>query len=460
MSGTKSPPRVNRQHCLKTPSTLRQTMKDFNNSKIYFIVGLFISHSHTSHCLLCFSLSILVTSTKQWCRDNDDSCCKHGMLENSDDSRLGVVKKTPAQGIAKPPVVTESGHASRHTTINMSQDIGDVLKTKTNFSPMNPRNDVSLQDEDFCFTDTSSESTPLSTSPDKGVPTSFSNLLANPYSKKRLCICDMDLRPDHCKDCKSSNRPCELHTPIQCKSPGCHKYFHKGCIAQDGFDNDDFICMECSTRVTEKCLPYSELKGRRDQKGKKRKKGNQDEVLRRLGLTYEGLSQPNSRIKSIEACLEDCNVCDVDELLNSTPRSYPCPFFMNNDTADKAVVYGRKFDISMLLFKSEMCDCCGRVHPCHCDPNMKSLKSTMPFPQKHLNMKYHDVWKCECTGFCNGCQFYANRPTNVQSFQDNHNGKHPSEFIGLDKKEFNSRICNKCHEYFKAKTGNSELGQV
>ena len=186
MSGTTSPPRVNRQHCLKTPSTVRQSIKDLNNSKIYFSVGSFISHSHTSHCLLCFSLSILATSTKQCCRDNDDSRCKDGMLENSDESRIGVVKKTPAQGVAKPPVVTESGHASRYTTINISQDIGDVLKTKTNFSPMNPRNDVSLQNDDLCFTDTSSESTPLSTSPDKGVPTSFSNLLANPYSKKQV----------------------------------------------------------------------------------------------------------------------------------------------------------------------------------------------------------------------------------------------------------------------------------
>ena len=93
MSGTKSPPRVNRQNCLKTPSTVRQSINDLNNSKIYFIVGLFISHSHTYHCLLFFSLSILVTSSKQFCRDNDDYCCKHGMLENSDDSRLEVWSK-------------------------------------------------------------------------------------------------------------------------------------------------------------------------------------------------------------------------------------------------------------------------------------------------------------------------------------------------------------------------------
>ena len=192
------------------------------------------------------------------------------LLENPDESCLGVVKKTPAQGVAKPPVVTESGNASRHNTINMSQDIGDVLKTNTNFLPTNHRNNPSLQDVDFGFTDTSSKSTPLSTSPDKCVPTSLSNLLENPYLKKRLCICNMGIRPDHCKDCKSSNRPCELHTPIQCKSPGCHKYFHKGCIAQDGFDNNDFICMECSTRRTEKCIPYSELKGRRNKKGGKK----------------------------------------------------------------------------------------------------------------------------------------------------------------------------------------------
>ena len=63
----------------------------------------------------------------------------------------------------------------------------------------------------------------------------------------------------------------------------------------------------------------------------------------------------------------------IKEIMNSDPLPYPDTGITNN-TRDKAhALCGRSFELSMLCFTINTCDCCGTVQPTHVDPDTKKM---------------------------------------------------------------------------------------
>ena len=104
----------------------------------------------------------------------------------------------------------------------------------------------------------------------------------------------------------------------------------------------------------------------------------------------------------------------------------------------------------MLLFKVEMCSCCGRVQPGHVDPAFP--KEGVPFERKHLVNSYHHAWHCECNDFCTGSQFYAKRKkSEIDFYKEKHQGQPPWIVLGLDQQSPNAVLCNSCYKEIQSK---------
>jgi hypothetical protein len=258
-----------------------------------------------------------------------------------------------------------------------------------------------------------------------------------------------------CTECvPASEISCMRHALIKCSKDSCTKKFHKACIASlqyvDIHDNialSNYMCMECKCQQDldedGMVIPFAQLTG---------PQGHNEKLLR-LGLfpiqprtahsSRTEVALINSIVKDMRNCMTDD---DVDAILDSKPRAYPTAVKMSDEVIDKHVRCGRRFEISMRLYKVHQCDCCGRTQPGHLDSKfcIDAKNNPPPFEQQHLTRKYKHVWHCNCWGFCKGSQFYSGqKTTHIQEYRSKHNGQTPSEFLGLQ--EPNAIICDKCY---------------
>jgi hypothetical protein len=161
-------------------------------------------------------------------------------------------------------------------------------------------------------------------------------------------------------------------------------------------------------------------------------------------------------ISKMKNDISKCNLTTIIQpLLDNNPYSYPTPIQMFNEQIEKHVVCGRRFDLSMLLFSVEACDCCSRLQPSHVDPCFP-VSSEQPFGRKHFAEKYHKAWHCKYDGFCKGSQFYAStRKSAINLFRDKHNGQLPKTF--LDITEPNAMLCNTCYHEISSDNVNGKF---
>jgi hypothetical protein len=131
----------------------------------------------------------------------------------------------------------------------------------------------------------------------------------------------------------------------------------------------------------------------------------------------------------------------MTSLLDSNPEPFPTGVHMSGESVSKHVRLGRRFEMSMMMFAVDKCDCCGVVKPRHSDP---AFPSEVIFSRKVFMNKIHKAYHCICDGICRGSQFYsANRPTHIEWYRGKHNGMNPMECIGIDQP--NALLCNNCH---------------
>jgi hypothetical protein len=288
------------------------------------------------------------------------------------------------------------------------------------------------------------------TSPIRATRLHTTPLIAN----LRTCICLDRTFPKSCTECSPANGThCPKHMLIKCSNDACTKQFHKACIASlqyidihDDVALSGYTCMECifqqDLEEDDMAVAFNDLPADLD---------GHNEKLLRLGLfpiEPRGQNSNRTEVTQMKSIISDMKRCmteeEVNAILDSKPRAYPTAVKMSKEAIDKHVRWGRRFEISMRLYKVQTCDCCGRTQPGHLDSNFCSKDDPPPFEQKHLMMKYTPVWRCTCWGYCKGTQFYSDRkPTHMEQFSINHNGQLPSEFLGLT--EPNAIICNKCY---------------
>ena len=269
----------------------------------------------------------------------------------------------------------------------------------------------------------------------------------------RICVCDMPSIPSECNNCNSETLTrCNFHQVRQCDNDQCSNTFHKHCLRCLGWlDSDEYLCMECSTRIPANDIPYNSLEGPDSRK----------EKLLRLGMTYPdnearrtaAIRLMKKRIGVMEAeMLPD----DLESILNNAPKAYPSAVRMSKESTEKHIRCGRDFEISVQLHRVNRCDCCGRVQPGHIDPAFPN-SGDIPFQKDHLTMKYHPAWKCECD-YCKGGQFYSpSRSTVMDEYKAHHNAQAPWEFLQLNRHEPNAFICDNCHKEVGPKDVEGEI---
>ena len=277
---------------------------------------------------------------------------------------------------------------------------------------------------------------------------------ANP----RTCICLDKTFPKGCPECSPGTQtPCAKHVLIKCANQTCIKQFHKNCIASlqyidihDEVALSGYMCMECKCQQdldTEDAvagLPFSQLTGQEGHREKLLRLGLFPKEVRDQNTTRAEENLINSMIRDMKKCMTDE---EVSSILDSRPRAYPTAVKMSDEAIDKHVRWGRRFEISMRLYKVHQCDCCGRTQPGHMDSNFCNdpKNDPPPFEQKHLTTKYIPVWRCNCWGFCKGTQFYSQqKPTHTRVFKENHQGQTPSQFLGTQQP--NAILCDKCYK--------------
>jgi len=271
-------------------------------------------------------------------------------------------------------------------------------------------------------------------------------------TNERICICDDKSIPDtsSCNRCdQSENRRCDFHTLMFCCL--CNKRFHRGCIASlshvslQDLDIDTYLCPQCEIMQGIDDTPWASL-GR----------GTNEQKLARFGLACTQTpgsaeyQQTLRTMKKLKDKLEECKVVKRSLILDNSPMPYPSAINMSEEAKKKHVLSGRRFEISMLLFKVEMCSCCGRVQPGHVDPAFP--KEGVPFERKHLVNSYHPAWHCECNDFCQGSQFYAQRKkSEIDFYKEKHQGRPPWIVLGLNQQSPNAVLCNLCYKEIQSK---------
>ena len=141
---------------------------------------------------------------------------------------------------------------------------------------------------------------------------------------------------------------------------------------------------------------------------------------------------------------------DFRKILDTDPKPLPCPVNMNSDARETADLAARRFSISMQLFGSRKCDCCGLTKPYHDDPTFPN-HSECPFRPRHLVNGYERAWKCNCNR-CDGARYFgAGRPKVIDFYRRDHEGRAPWEVLDLDKNEPNAWLCAKCYKEYDVK---------
>ena len=201
----------------------------------------------------------------------------------------------------------------------------------------------------------------------------------------------------------------------------------------DSVNSHNLLCMECESEQSSKNTRWDQI-------------FSFDEKLERLGIPCtsdpierkKAARQMNNTVEVLKKCFSG-----YKSILDNKPNPYPTSFRMSTESKKKHTIHGRRFEVSMYMFQSDSCSCCGRVKPGHVDPY---FPRDSPFERKHLLNPYHKAWKCTCKK-CKGCQFYSNgMRSQIQFFKAIHNNLTLWEFLGCSKDANNAVLCNSCHK--------------
>lgn len=114
----------------------------------------------------------------------------------------------------------------------------------------------------------------------------------------------------------------------------------------------------------------------------------------------------------------------------------------------KHIVQGRRFEISMLCFTIETCDCCGRTMPFHNDPFLDHSGDAAKFRHKHLASKFYEAYHCTCDDVCKGAQFYcADCPNHRDAYETVHSVAIQTAFEDGP----NAKLCEFCYFEYQGK---------
>lgn len=118
------------------------------------------------------------------------------------------------------------------------------------------------------------------------------------------------------------------------------------------------------------------------------------------------------------------------------------------------VVHGRRFEIAMLNIVIGSCDCCGVVKPFQDDICLgttaiaRDANTQQPtrLRRKHFVETFHDAYRCTCSGFCRGSQFYSKKkPKHKSIFAKHHNGIDLGDAQASGLPVTQVTICEQCH---------------
>ena len=267
-----------------------------------------------------------------------------------------------------------------------------------------------------------------------------------PVPCRRVCFCDNTLVPNECHACKANyfRFPCVDHVLLKCML--CPKEFHTACVAryQSRTVTEGYRCQECSTMVVGQDVPYHGISGNNTNKVRNS----------RLGITYSAgdMSRRRSddylRNKLLALLKEHASPMVVDTILGTNPRPYPSHVRIDDDRMETHVLAGRRFEVAQLLCTVDMCSCCGKVQPGNVDFRTPHAAYAPPFERKALTNVYRNGWHCTCHGFCNGSQFFSNKPNHMKVYRDNHQQKSPWEVVpGVPNlTSYNAVLCDTCWE--------------
>jgi hypothetical protein len=265
----------------------------------------------------------------------------------------------------------------------------------------------------------------------------------------RICYCDQPPCPPSCPHSQEVSLlgieentigNCPEHEIIRCNAVGCCKPFHLQCIRMYKRNNS----MQCSDPFM--CCLHEHTKTWENATQEASTSVNK---CKRYGIDV-GPPIPSNRslerkINMVKGTLQLCNVSEdmVEEIGRAPCLPYPSIVKMDGALAEKEAEAGRRFELSMLMFKVDACSCCGITQPHHIDP---FFPKESPLPKYHLNTKYYDAWECNCWPSCNGQQFYgSNRPNMMAAFKSLHNNVSPDVFIcGRAGASPNAKLCHDC----------------
>lgn len=272
----------------------------------------------------------------------------------------------------------------------------------------------------------------------------------------RICYCDQPKCPPMCPIWAAVPPShlqsdvsyfCPYHKTIQCQFTGCGRLFHYDCIR--AYERNEsrslidpfFCCLHAHQHTWDANTTIFP---------------NLHERCRRLGIDCEGISDRvlTRKLSAVESCLIDCNVPNViiNEIKENPCLPYPSVVKMDEGAAKYQAEVGRRFEISLLMFKIKCCSCCGLTQPYHSNP---FHPKESPLPKLHFNTKYYDAWECNCLEACRGQQFYgANRPVMISVFKSLHNNITPDVFIcGIPGTSPNATLCHECYFEYNKRDG-------
>ena len=293
---------------------------------------------------------------------------------------------------------------------------------------------------------------------------------ANPYTcndcdKDRICFCRQHRLPLGCLCCRNEetkeqlpNAPCELHKTIACSINRCEETYHMGCVAAikcipladlQGSGANPFICPRCEFR----CTNDADVATWAD--------ASPTTKSGRVGFDYcVGVNTVSPRTKkrkleNIAAAYRSCG--NNNDLLDSDPNAYPTYVSMEGEMKKKHVTLGRRFEMSLLMYNVNRCDCCGSVKPQQKDtayPKDSLLQNNVMFSNK-MYAAYH----CQCNGVCNGSQFYSPSKRNqMEWYATNHNGNNPWDVNqNITEGTTNATLCESCYGEINSKNVDGEF---
>ena len=203
----------------------------------------------------------------------------------------------------------------------------------------------------------------------------------------------------------------------------------------DDINSDTLQCMQCESEQDRKNVKWNQLKHT-----------EVAEKLERVGIIcpsnqqerQKAVRQMNKMVEVLKRCYSGYN-----SFLDNKPKPYPTSFAMSDLSKKEHTIHGRRFEVSMYMFQSDICSCCGRVKPGHVDPY---FPRDSPFERRHLLNQYHKAWVCTCSK-CKGCQFYCHeRQSHIKYFQSQHNGVTLWDFLRCSKDANNAVLCESCYK--------------